>query len=125
MIYQIPSLEQIYNEYHKQTFFAMNGTYPKTMVNFDKLLANKTATELIKKFQELLKRNRDSINWRLYIEALAQYYKSRFDLRYLSNLAGIKIYRNFVQEKYKDKDSEDDIYNSIINSLIFLNAYLR
>lgn len=125
MIYQIPSLEQIYNEYHKQTFFAMNGTYPKTMVNFDKIHNNQNILQQLKKFQGLLSRNRDAIDWKLYIEALAQNFKTRFDLRILSNLAGIKIYRNYVQTKYQNKDNEDDIYNAIINSLVFLNAYLR
>lgn len=100
MIYQIPSLEQIYNEYHKQTFFAMNGTYPKTIVNYDKFLKNQNAVELVKKFQNLLARNRDAIDWKLYIEALAQHFKTRFDLRYLSNLAGIKTYRSYVQNKF-------------------------
>ena len=103
----------------------MNGTYPKTIVNYDKVLKSQNVIEQLKKFQGLLQRNREAIDWKLYVQALAEYYKNRFDLRYLSNLAGIKIYRNFVQEKYGNRDSEDDIYNAIINSLIFLNAYLR
>lgn len=125
MIYKIPSLEEIYNEYHKQTFFAMNGTYPKTMVNFDKLHKSQNVIELLKKFQGLLSRNRDAINWRLYIEALAQHFKSRFDLKYLSNLAGIKTYRSYVQGKYQNKDDEEAIYNQIVQSLVFLSGYLK
>ena len=125
MIYQIPSLEQIYNEYHKQTFFAMNGTYPKTIVNYDKFLKNQNAVELVKKFQNLLARNRDAIDWKLYIEALAQHFKTRFDLRYLSNLAGIKTYRSYVQDKFQNTDDETKIYNQIVASLVFLSGYLK
>lgn len=125
MIYKIPSIEQIYNEYHKQTFYAMNGTYPKTITNFDKIYKNQNNLELLKKFQNLLSRNRDAIDWKLYIEAIAQNYKSRFDLRVLSNLNGIKIYRNYIQNKFKDLDSENAIYNEIIQSLVFINGYLK
>ena len=125
MIYQIPSLEQIYNEYHKQTFFVMNGTYPKTIVNYDKFLKNQNAVELVKKFQNLLARNRDAIDWKLYIEALAQHFKTRFDLRYLSNLAGIKTYRSYVQSKFQNTDDETKIYNQIVASLVFLSGYLK
>lgn len=125
MIYKIPTIEQIYNEYHKQTFFAMNGTYPKTITNYDKIYKNENIMEFLKKFQGLLARNRDAINWKLYIEAIAQNYKTRFDLRILSNLSGIKIYRNYIQSRFENTDNEDDIYNAIINSLVFINAYLR
>ena len=75
----------------------MNGTYPKTIVNYDKVLKSQNVIEQLKKFQGLLQRNREAIDWKLYVQALAEYYKNRFDLRYLSNLAGIKIYRNFVK----------------------------
>lgn len=125
MIYKLPTIEQIYNEYHKQTFFAMNGTYPKTIVNYDKIYKNQNVMELLKKFQGLLARNREAINWKLYIQAIAQNYKSRFDLRILSNLNGIKIYRNFIQDKFQGKENQNYIYSEIINSLVFLSGYLK
>ena len=125
ILFKIPTVQEIYNQYHRQTFYVTHGQYPKPIVNFDKLLANKTAGEYIKKFQGLLSRNREAINWRLYIYSIAQYYKCRFDLKILSNLSGIKIYRTYIQSQYQTKDDEDDIYNAIINSLVFLNAYLR
>lgn len=103
----------------------MNEQYPKTIVNYDKIYNNSTILEHLKKFQNLLARNRETINWKIYIYALAQNFKSRFDLRYLSNLSGIKIYRNYVQSKFEDIDSEEYIYNEIIRSLIFLNSYLK
>lgn len=103
----------------------MNGTYPKTMVNFEKIHNNPNLQELLKKFQSLLARNRQALDWKLFIYALAQHFKNRFDLRYLSNLAGIKIYRNYIQSSFEDIDDGDKIYNSIIQSLIFIQGYLK
>lgn len=103
----------------------MNEQYPKTIVNYDKVYNNPSILEHLKKFQSLLARNREAINWKIYIYALAQNFKSRFDLRYLSNLSGIKIYRNYVQSKFEIIDNEEYIYNEIIRSLIFLNSYIK
>ena len=80
--------------------YVQNGTYPKTIVNYEKVYKNTNLQELLKKFQSLLSRNREAIDWKLFIYALAQHFKTRFDLKFLSNLAGIKIYRNFIQSYY-------------------------
>ena len=125
MLYKIPTIQEIYNQYHRQTFYIQNGMYPKPIKNFDTLWLKPNILEYIKKFQNLLSRNRDSINWRIYIQALAQNFKTRFDLRYLSNLAGIKIYRTYVQSKFEDLENETEIYNEIIRSLMFINSYLK
>lgn len=125
MFFKLPTIEQIYNEYHKQTFFVMNGTYPKTIVNYEKLYKNQTVIELLKKFQSLLNRNREAIDWKLYIQALAQHFRTRFDLRYLGNLAGIKIYRTYIQCRFENKDNQNYIYTEILNSLMFLSTYLK
>ena len=37
MNWKIPTIEEIYNEYHRATFFESNGVYPKTIKNFEKL----------------------------------------------------------------------------------------
>lgn len=125
MFFKIPTIEQIYNEYHKQTFFAMKGIYPKTITDYSKILNNQNVVELLKKFQSLLARNREAINWKLYIKSIALNFKNRFDLRILSNLSGIKIYRNYVQSRFGEIDNEQEIYNEIIQSLMFLYEYLK
>jgi hypothetical protein len=127
----IPSIEEIYNEYHKQTMFYSKGIYPKTIKNFDKIISSDSKEFLIK-FQNFLKRNLSSVDWKLYIESVSKYYRRRYDLHILGSLAGTKIYRNFINENYlntvnenNDENNDENIYNQIINSIKFLNLFLN
>jgi hypothetical protein len=79
MFKKFPTIEEIYNYYHNQTFFITKGFYPKTVKNFDNLVSD-SDKELLRKFQNFLKRNIDIIDWKLYIKSLAQYFKRRFEL---------------------------------------------
>lgn len=115
----IPSIEEIYSYYHSETMYVMKGFYPKKIVNFEKCI-NDSNIEMLRKFQRFIERNKDIINWKLYIIALSKYFKRRFDLKILGSLAGNKIYRqyiNFIDEP--DNLSDIDIKNEITNSLIY------
>jgi hypothetical protein len=124
-MWKVPSIEEIYNEFHKQTFFMRNGVYPKTIQNFKSLYDDPRKVEHIKFFIEFLKRNRASVDWKLYILSLAKVLKTRYDLKYLGSFAGNKVYRDYVKSLYITKDDPEEIYTNIINSLTFLNTYLK
>lgn len=125
MLFRVPSIEEIYNEYHRQTFFFMNGVYPRTIKNFDKILSDSKKKEQLLKFQNLISRNRDSLDWKLYIYACACMLKQRFDLKILGSLAGNKLYRNYVKYTYNLEKDEQTIYDEIVFSLKFLNMYFK
>lgn len=95
MFKKFPTIEEIYNYYHNQTFFIMKGFYPKSVKNFDNLVSD-SDKELLRKFQNFLKRNSEMIDWKLYIKSLAQYFKRRFELKVLGSLAANKIYRQYL-----------------------------
>jgi hypothetical protein len=123
--YKIPSIEEIYNIYHRETMFAMKGIYPRSIKNFNNVL-DKNNKELLIKFQNVIKRGYDSIDWKIYIKACAQYFKYRFDLKILGSLKGNKIYRNYLRYKNIQLEvSNDEIYNEIVSSLKFLTTYLN
>lgn len=124
-MYKIPSIEEIYNEYHKQTFFAMNGVYPRTIKNYDRVLSDPKKKEFLLKFQNMLKRNRDSIDWKLYIYACASLLKNRFELKILGSLAGNKLYRNYMNYIFNEEQQFQYIYDEIIRSLKFLSFYFK
>jgi hypothetical protein len=124
-MWKIPSIEEIYNEYHKQTFYIRNGVYPKTIQNFKSLYEDPRKVEHIKYFIEFLNRNRASVDWKLYIQALAKVTGNRFDLKYLGTFAGNKVYRDYVKSLHTNKDNINDIYNDIINTLTVLTGYLK
>lgn len=124
MIWKIPSIEQIYNEYHKQTFFVEHKFYPKTVKSF-KVLQNPAKVEYLKRFQQMIKRNRQALDWKLYIKAIAEVMNTRFDLKLLGTLAGTRIYRSYVKSLYMNKENQNQIYNEIIKSLTFLTSYLK
>lgn len=125
IFYKVPTIEEIYNVYHGETMYAMKGIYPRPIKNFNNVL-DKNNIEFLLRFQNVIKRNYESIDWRLYIKACAQYFKYRFDLKILGSLKGNKIYRNFLRYKnIKLESSNDEIYNEIISSLKFLTTYLN
>lgn len=124
-MYKVPSIEEIYNEYHKQTFFIMNGVYPRSIKNFDKILSDKKKKEFLLRFQNMIQRNMDSINWKLYIYACASLLKNRFDLKILGSLAGNKLYRNYINYILTEEQQFQYIYDELIRSLKFLNFYLK
>lgn len=121
----IPSIEDIYSYYHRETMFVMKGFYPRKIVNFEKCITPLNI-EYLKKFQKFIERNENIINWKLYIIAISKYYKRRFDLRILGTLAGTKIYRQYLEFIDEPANlSEDQIKNEIISSLKFLKNYLK
>jgi hypothetical protein len=122
-MFSVPTVEMIYNEYHKQTFYAKNGVYPKTIKNFSNLYNDETKVEYINYFIEFLKRNNGLVDWKLYIKALAQVFKQSNNLKYLGTFKGNKIYRDYIASIQVNKTDENDIKSEIISSLQFLTAY--
>lgn len=122
MNWKIPSLEEIYNECHKQKFFYRNGIYPRPIKNFS-VIENSNKKEYLLRFQNLIKRNRNVINWQLYIQALAEVTNGTFDLSILGTLKGTKIYRGFIEYKQKKELNEIEILNEIRRSLAAIANY--
>jgi hypothetical protein len=122
-MFSLPTVEMIYNEYHKQTFYAKNGVYPKTIKNYSNLYNDETKVEYINYFIEFLKRNNGLVDWKLYIKALAQVFKQSNNLKFLGSFKGNKIYRDYIASLQVKKDNENDIKTDIISSLQFLAAY--
>ena len=122
---KIPTIEEIYNEYHRETMYASKGIYPKNIKNFDKVIDD-TNKELLLKFQKFIKSNFDSINWKLYIKSCAMFFKRRFELKILGSLKGNKIYRDYLRYNELNVDkSNDEIKNEIIASIVFLRDFLE
>lgn len=124
MLY-IPSIEELYNEFHKQTFFARNGVYPKRIQNFKNLYDDQRKVAYLNHFINFLKRNSESVDWKLYILSLAKVLGNRFELRHLGSFGANKIYRDYIKMLQLDKNNDEEIYNDIINSLQFLIGYLK
>lgn len=124
-MWKVPSIEEIYNEFHKQTFFMRNGVYPKTIKNFDNLYTDERKINHLKYFVKFLERNRETVDWKLYIFALAKVLKNSFELKHLGKFAANKIYRDYISSLQIDKDNPEVIYNEIVNSLKVLSGYLK
>ena len=73
MTWKIPTIEQVYNEYHKQTFFVRNGVYPKTIQNYETLYQDQRKVEQLKYFIEFIFQSG-------FIEAYLNDYLTRNDL---------------------------------------------
>ena len=124
-MFNIPTPEVIYNEYHKQTFYAKNGVYPKTIKNFNNFHNDEIKVQHINYFIDFLKRNNGLVDWKLYIKALAIVLKHSFDLKYLGTFKGNKIYRDYISSLQVQKDNVNEIQSDIIAALKFLTTYIK
>jgi hypothetical protein len=123
--FRIPTIEEIYNEYHRETMYASKNIYPRSIKNFDKVL-NDQNIELLKKFQNVIKMGDESLNWKIYIKACSIYFKGRFDIKVLGSFKGNKIYRDYLRyNSLNFEKSNDEIKDEVIKSLQFLSKYLK
>ena len=72
----------------------------------------------------MIKRNRNVVNWKLYILAIAEVTQGNFDLSILGTLKGTKIYRGYIEYKQKKNLEETDIINEIKRSLAVISNYI-
>ena len=125
MIHRIPTIEEIYEEYYRETFFAERQIYPQRLKRFDKLL-DASKTEILNRFQNFIKRNFGLVDWKLYIKACAQYFKRKFDLNILGSLNGNKIYRSYISyNKTSDDKDTASIKDDIVNTIKFIKEFAK
>ena len=115
-------IEEIYNELHRENFYVLKGFYPRSIKNYDSIL-DKEKIELLKRFQQTIKKNVDLIDWKLYIKANAQYFKGRLQLKTLGSLQASKIYRTYLEYNKTAHKTPEDIKSEIIRSLKFINIF--
>ena len=113
----IPSIERIYNEYHKWTFYFSKGYFPKSIKNFQKAFEVEGRVDTLKKFQIFLQRNDQLVDWQIYIYSIARLTKTRYPLQYLGSLKGTKIYRDYINLTYNEEAEQQYIYDEIVRSL--------
>lgn len=119
---RIPSIEEIYNELHRENFYARKGFYPRSIKNFDSVL-DKEKRELLCRFQQTIRRNADLIDWKIYIKANAQYFKGRLEVKTLGSLQANKVYRTYIEYNKDLQRTPDDIRHEIIRSLKFIRDF--
>lgn len=107
--------EEIYQEFHRQTFFYSRNIYPKPIKNFSNI---KSSDDWIyfQRFADKIEQNDGLVNYKMFIESLAQHYKGWFDPKILLSLKGIKIYKIYKDILNSTNDS-DLIYSGITNSI--------
>jgi len=119
-IYELTCL--IYNEYHKQTFFITKNFYPRRVTNFEKHKDNPNWVHF-QKLAEIIYRSGNHIDYRIYISALIDFYKNKFDPSILHHPKSIKIYKNYVNIINTAKDNAADVQPLIIDNLKFICNY--
>jgi hypothetical protein len=114
------TIEQIIQCFHKQTVFKKTGNYPRKLKN---PMSSKYAKEHLSDFKNFLKfceKNKEMVDWELYIESLADFYKGWFSPSVLTKIRAIKIYRNYISSK-----KSEDPYEEILKNLKFVFKYMK
>lgn len=112
------SLENIVQEFHKQTVFHKTKSYPRRLKNPLESKYMEYENDF-KNFIQFVHKNNGFVNWQLYIECLAEFYKGWFSPTILTKQKAIKIYRNYVNERKFDNPLE-----SVKKSLKFVFKYM-
>lgn len=117
-----PTYEDVIQEFHKQTIFQKTGSYSRSIINFETTKYNEHKL-MFEKFVQFIYRNNGQVDWKLMIEALADFFNGWFHPMFLSNPKGIKIYRNYIREK-ENKTNNDAIYKEVVKSVRFVSNYI-
>lgn len=125
MNFTVPTIEEIYDEFHRQKLHATKGVYSRPLKNFDKLLADPAKREYLVRFQNMIRRNLAAMDWRIYVRACAELLKHRFDLKVLGSVTGNKLYREYLNCRMLSEDTEENICAEIVRSLKFVQDYSK
>lgn len=116
--------EEIYQEWHKQTFFNLKGFYPRTVQNFDNA---KQAEKWVyfQKLADIINNGNGIVDYKLYIQSLCEFYSKKnvpFDI--LTSQKGFKIYRNFINILNTHTDM-NSIKKCIVDNINFIVNYCK
>jgi hypothetical protein len=123
---KLPTIENIIVEYHRNIMFYKTGSYPRPMKNIheSKYFNDESRYKAhFEKFIKFVERNDGHIDWKLMIEALADFFKGWFNPMFLSNQKGIKIYKNYIEAKKLAK--KEDLLTEVKKNLRFVIEYIK
>lgn len=88
--------EEIYQEWHRQTFQNSRGIYPRTVQNFNNVQQSDKWV-YFKKLADIVNNGNGIIDYKMYIKSICDAYPSQgIHPSILTNQKGFKIYRNFI-----------------------------
>ena len=113
--------EQIYQLYHKYTFFFKNNTYPRVIENFDNA-KEKDTWIYFTRCSDMIDRNAGQINPDIYVYSIAKFFEGWFDPKILTSPKGIKIYKSHV-ELINLNNEKEAIEKGVLHSIKFVNTF--
>lgn len=111
--------EDVYQEWHRMSFFILKGIYPKRIVNFE-MAKSKPSWIYFVKFTDMCNRTQ-MIDYKEFIKILAEFHNGRFNPSELVKAHSIKIYKNKINYAQL-QESESD---SIKRSFLFIKQYMN
>ena len=115
--------EEIYNIYHHKIMYYTKNIHVRKIKNFEKI---KSSTDWVyfQKFTDKVNNSYGQIDPKIYIDALIDFFKGRFNFSLLCHIKGIKIYRLYIKHLNDCKD-KSIINKKIRESFQFLSEYME
>ena len=113
--------EDIYQAYHKYSFYFSKGVYPKVVKNF-KTARDKPDWIYFEKCADLVNNNVGQVNYKLLVYSLCQMYEGRFNVKMLIHPKGLKVYRAFIQT-VNESNNPKIIENGVLKSIQFVTLF--
>jgi len=113
--------EEIYQSYHKYSFYFKKGIHPKTIKNFSNV-KSKPDWIYFEKCASLVNNNAGQVNHNLLVYSLCKFFEGRFNCKMLIHPKGLKIYKTFIETINQSNDSKT-IEKGIIKSIQFITMF--
>jgi hypothetical protein len=110
--------EDVYQEWHRATFFAAKGICPRRVQNFEAAKAKSSWVYFVK-FADMCNRTQ-MIDYKDFIKILAEFHEGRFAASELIKAHSIKIYKN----KINYAQMQETLAESIKRSFMFVKEYM-
>jgi hypothetical protein len=111
--------EDIYNIYNKEILLYTKNINARRITNFTKKKEHPD-WQYFEIFTKRVNTSNNQINPTIYIKSLINFFDGYFNLKLLSSVKAIKIYKQYIMEnKY------DNCYNDVLNSIKFIIKYMK
>ena len=116
--------EILYDEYRRQALLKRKGIHAKAMKDFSKARENPNWVHYVR-LAKLVNDNGGHVDYRVYMEALVEFFDGFVPDRLMPTQKAIRIYKNYVTRMNCERNNSEGIERGVIRSLRNVAAFMR
>ena len=116
--------EILYEEYRRQALFKRKGVHPRPMKDFSKVRENPSWVHYVR-LAKLVNDNDGHLDYRIYMEALVDFFDGFVPDRVMPTQKAIRIYKNYVTRMNCERENRDAVEAGVIRSLKNVTSFMK